>query len=74
MPELTHERLQELCGLKQTAAMRRALQKAGIPTTQVGKRLVCTSEAITATLIGTAKPKKGPRFEALTRESPRKAR
>jgi N-acyl-L-homoserine lactone synthetase len=71
---VTHERLQEITGLTQLAAMRRALRKAGIPVRQVGDRLTTTDEAITATLIGTAKPKKGPNFEAITRKSLHKAR
>ncbi|MEQ9131155.1 MAG: DUF4224 domain-containing protein [Salinisphaeraceae bacterium] len=70
MAILTHEDLQAMTGKRNRDAMRRALRAAGIPFREVGGRLVTTEDAITAVLAGKARPKTGPRFDALTQERP----
>ena len=67
MPIITHEDIQNATGLRQTAAMRRALKRAGLPFKEANGRLFSTEEAWTAAQVGRAKNKKGPNFEALAR-------
>jgi integrase len=62
-----HEQLQSMTGLQKTAALRRALRKAGIPFREHNGRLFTTEEAITAVLVGRTKKRdeEGPNFDAL---------
>ena len=62
---LTQDRLLELTGLRQKAALRRHLRKAGVPFREIGGRILTTEDAITASLAGHAKKKKGPNWEAM---------
>jgi len=62
---LSQDRLLELTGLRQKAALRRHLRKAGVPFREIGGRILTTEEAFTATLVGRAKKKKGPNWDAL---------
>jgi hypothetical protein len=71
---ITHEDWQKALGLKQTAAIRRHLTKARIPFREIAGKICTTEEALTSALIGRAKPKKGPNFDAIAAESPRKTR
>ena len=64
---INHEHIQEVTGLKQTGAMKRALKKAGLPFKEANGRLFSTEEAWTAAQIGRARGKKRPDFEALAR-------
>jgi hypothetical protein len=67
---LTEERLMELAGLRQRAALRRHLRKAGIPFRELGGRITTTVEAFNATLVGREKNKgRGPNLDALTAQS-----
>lgn len=45
MTVLSHEQIQKLIGLKQLAAMRRHLRRAGIPFKEVNGRILATEEA-----------------------------
>lgn len=66
---LTQDRLMEVTGLRQKAALRRHLKRAGIPFRELGGRITTTVEAFNATLVGREKNKhKGPNFDALTTE------
>lgn len=60
------DELMQLAGLRQKAALRRHLRKAGIPFREVGGRLFTTEEAITATLVGRGKKEQGIDLDALT--------
>lgn len=63
---LTQERLMEVTGLRQRAALRRHLRRAGIPYRELGGKITTTVEAFNATLVGRAKNKKAePNFGAL---------
>ena len=63
---LTQDRLLELTGLRQKAALRRHLRKAGVPFREIGGRILTTEEAFTAVLSGHGKKKKaGPNLDAL---------
>lgn len=63
---ISQERLSELTGLRQKAALRRHLRRAGIPFREVGGRILTTEDAFTATLTGRAKNKKtAPNWDAL---------
>lgn len=63
---LGQDRLFELTGLRQKAALRRHLKRAGIPFRELGGRILTTEEAFTATLVGRAKKKNAePNFGAL---------
>jgi hypothetical protein len=66
---LTQSQLFELTGLRQKAALRRHLRRAGVPYREIGGRILTTEEAFTATLVGRGKPTKGPNLDALTTES-----
>jgi hypothetical protein len=63
---VTQEQLFELTGLRQKAALRRHLRKAGVPFREIAGRILTTEDAFTATLAGHAKKKKtGPNLDAL---------
>ena len=65
------ERLMELTGLRQKAALRRWLRKAHIHFHEINGRILTTEEAFNAPLVGRAKKQtKGPRFESLAAKSP----
>ena len=66
---LSQSRLFELTGLRQKAALRKHLRRAGVPFREINGRILTTEEAFTATLIGRAKKTRGPNLEALTAES-----
>jgi hypothetical protein len=61
---LTEAKLLRLCGLKQRAALRRHLKRAGIPYRELGGRITTTEQAFTDTLSGRAKKKKGINLDA----------
>ena len=63
---LTQERLMEVTGLRQKAALRRHLKRAGIPYRELGGRITTTVEAFNATLVGRGNAKrKEPNLGAL---------
>lgn len=55
---LTQERLMEITGLRQRAALRRHLRKAGIPFKEVRGVLFTTQGALDAAMVGHAKKAK----------------
>lgn len=64
---LTQEMLMTVTGLRQRAALRRHLKRAGIPYRELGGRITTTVEAFNATLVGREKNKtRGPNLDALT--------
>lgn len=64
---LTQEMLMKVTGLRQRAALRRHLKRAGIPYRELGGRITTTIEAFNATLVGREKKKTGaPNLDALT--------
>lgn len=56
--------------LQQKAALRRHLRKAGVPFLEVAGRVFTTEGALTARLVGRAKPRKEPNWEPLARRAP----
>ena len=62
---VSQSRLMELTGLRQPAALRRHLKRAGVPFRVVNGKILTTEEAITATLVGRAKKTRGPNLDAL---------
>lgn len=63
---LTQERLMQVTGLRQKAALRRHLRRAGIPYRELGGRITTTVEAFNATLVGREKNKaRAPNLDAL---------
>jgi hypothetical protein len=68
---LTQDKLLEITGLRQKAALARHLRKAGIPYRELGGRITTTVEAFNATLVGREKNKgRGPNLDALTAKGP----
>lgn len=65
MSVLTQATLLEITGLRQKAALRRHLRRAGIPFREINGRITTTEEAFTATLVGRDKKKAGPRLDAI---------
>jgi len=63
---IDQDELMNVAGLKQKSALRRHLKKAGIPFKELNGRIITTEEALTASLIGRAKPTRGPNFAAVT--------
>ena len=59
------DELMDMAGLKQRAALRRHLKKAGIPFKEINGRILTTEEALTASLVGRARKKRQPDFGAL---------
>ncbi len=55
---ITEERLLEVTGLKQRAALRRHLRRAGVPFKQINGRLLTTQGALDASMVGNAKKTK----------------
>lgn len=64
MSILNQQALLELTGLRQKAALRRHLRKAGIPFREIGGRIVTTEAAFDAALSGRDKKKNEPRWGA----------
>jgi len=54
---LTQERLMEITGLRQRAALRRHLRKAGIPYKEVRGVIFTTQGALDAAMVGNANKK-----------------
>lgn len=55
---ITQERLMEVTGIRQKAALRRHLRKAGIPFKEPNGRIFTTQGALDAAMVGNAKKKK----------------
>ena len=55
---IDHEHIQRVTGLKQTAAMKRALKRAGLPFREANGRLFSTEAAWTNAQAGRAKKKR----------------
>lgn len=55
---LEQDDLLRLTGLRQKAALRRHLRKAGIPFRELNGRITTTEEALTASIVGRDKNKK----------------
>jgi hypothetical protein len=67
---IQQEALMELAGLRQKAALRRHLRKAGIPFRELNGRILTTQSAIDAAMVGRAKDqKRGPNLDAITAKS-----
>ena len=63
---ITQDRLMELAGVRQKAALRKALRRAGIPFKELNGRILTTQGALDAAMVGHAKDKKAePNFGAL---------
>jgi hypothetical protein len=63
---LTQDRLFELTGLRQRAALRRHLRKACIPFKEMNGRIFTTQAALDAAMVGREKNKaRGPNLDAL---------
>ncbi len=62
---IDQDTLLALADLKTPGALQRHLRKAGIPFKILNGRIITTEEALTASLIGRAKPTKGPNFAAV---------
>lgn len=64
---IDEQKLLELTGLRQRAALRRHLRRAGIPFRVVNGHIFTTESAVTASLIGSSRAKnKQPNFDAIT--------
>jgi hypothetical protein len=64
-------RLMELTGLKQRAALRKALRRAHIRFHETNGRIWTTQSAIDAPLVGREqKDKRGPNLDAITAKGP----
>jgi hypothetical protein len=67
---LTQEKLLELAGLRQKAALRRHLRKACIPFKEMNGRIFTTQAALDAAMVGREKTtKRGPNLDALATKS-----
>ncbi len=64
---ISQERLMELAGVAQKAALRRHLRRAGIPFKELNGRILTTQGALDAAMVGRAKNnKRGPDLDAIT--------
>ena len=63
---VSQSRLMELTGLRQPAALRRHLKRAGVPFRVVNGKILTTEEAITAAMVGRGKKNKGPNLDAIS--------
>jgi hypothetical protein len=59
-------RLMKLAGVRQKAALRRHLRKAGIPFKELAGNIFTTQTALDAAMVGHAKKTKGPDLDAIT--------
>lgn len=63
---LDQDDLLRLTGLSQKAALKRHLKRGGIPFKEINGRILTTTDALTATMVGkNAKKKKQPNWGAL---------
>ena len=68
---ITQAQLMELTGLRQRAALRRHLRRAGIPYKEVRGVIFTTEGALDAAMVGHAKTnKRGPDLESITAKGP----
>lgn len=71
---ITQDRLFEITGLRQKAALRRHLRRAMVPFVEIRGKILTTEDALTDRATGRGKKKKtGPNFKAL-REWPHERR
>jgi hypothetical protein len=64
---VTESELMEVAGLKQRAALRRHLRRAGIPFKVLNGRILTTRTALDAALVGREKKEhRGPNLDAIT--------
>lgn len=61
---VSQDELLQLTGLRQKAALRRHLRRAGIPFREIGGRITTTVAAFDAALIGREKKKNEPNWGA----------
>lgn len=66
---IEQSRLMELTGLRQKAALRKALRRAGIPFKELAGTIFTTQGALDASMVGHAKKNRGPDLEAITAKS-----
>jgi hypothetical protein len=68
---IPQSRLMELTGLRQKAALRKALRRAGIPFKECAGVIFTTQGALDASMVGRAKKNetRGPNFEHLAAKS-----
>jgi len=67
---ITQERLMELTKLRQKAALRKALRRAGIPYKECAGVIFTTQGALDASMVGRAKNNnRGPNLDAITAKS-----
>lgn len=59
-------RLMKLAGVRQKAALRRHLRKAGIPFKELNGKILTTQTALDAAMVGHAKKNRGPNLDAIT--------
>jgi hypothetical protein len=63
-------RLMEITGIRQKAALRKALRRAFIPFKEVNGRIFTTQAALDAAMVGREKQtKRGPNLDAITAKS-----
>ena len=68
---VTQDKLLELAGLRQKAALRRHLRKACIPFKEMNGRIFTTQAALDAAMVGREKNRtKGPNLDAITAKGP----
>lgn len=67
---VTQDKLFELSGLRQKAALRRHLRQAHIPFRELNGRIFTTQAALDAAMVGREKTtKRGPNLDAITAKS-----
>jgi hypothetical protein len=67
---VTQDKLLELAGLRQKAALRRHLRQAHIPFRELNGRIFTTQAALDAAMVGREKTtKRGPNLDALATKS-----
>jgi hypothetical protein len=70
MSIITQHDLMSLTGLRQKAALRRALRRAGIPFKECAGVIFTTQGALDAAMVGHAKNQnRGPNLDAITAKS-----
>ena len=66
---IDQDELLKLAGLKRPGALKRHLKRAGIPFKVLNGNIMTTEEALTSSLVGRAKPTKGPNLAAVAPKS-----
>ncbi len=67
---IEQDRLMQVTGVRQKAALRRALRRAGIPFKECAGVIFTTQGALDASMVGRAKDnKRGPNLDAITAKS-----